>query len=232
MIAICVPSRGLIFSRTVECVIKGMQALGKLGIESDYFTSHDLPIPDSHISCVEQVLANSKVDKILFIEEDNVLFLDAFMALATSEKPITLLQYNDKNGSPHGIIHYNNVGEILWGGLGAVCIKREVFEKIGKPYFRIDHRYKIVKKQTAEDGRLIVDYEEIEPIDVWDSKQNKFVKRMDPYAYGGLDIDFYTRARKIGYSIAVLPEYKAHHLQLIQLGEAYTNQGVHVIRQV
>lgn len=231
MIAICVPSRGLIFSRTVQCVIEGMQALNKVGIATSYHTCHDLPIPDSHNFCVEQALQNQAVQKIFFIEEDNYVFPDAFVALATSDYDIATVQYNDKNGSAFGIIHYNEAQEIIWCGLGATVIKREVFEKIGKPHFRIDTRYKIIKKYK-DGNKLVSDYEEIEAREVWDDEKKKFVEKRDPYVYGGLDVDFYTRARKLGYRINALQDFRGHHFKLVKLGEPYTNQGVHDIQQV
>lgn len=231
MIAICVPSRGLIFSRTVQSVINGMAELSKIGVGSAYFTSHDLPIPDAHNYCVETALQNPAIKKIFFVEEDNFIFPDAFVALATSDYDIATLQYNDKNGSPFGIIHYNEAQEIIWCGLGATCIKREVFEKLGKPYFRTDTRYKITKKHLAS-GKMVVDYEKIEPHQRWDETKNEFVDKNDPYIYGGLDIDFYHRARNNGFKINALQDFRAHHFKLVKLGEPYTNQGVHEIQQV
>lgn len=231
MIGICLPSRGLVFSKTMESVIKGMRELSKLGIATDIFMSHDLPIPLSHNFCVEQALQNPAIKKILFIEEDNFMFNDAFIALATSDYDIATLNYNDKNGFPKGIVHYNEAGEVLWCGLGATIIKREVFEKLGSPYFRIDTRYKVVKKHM-QDGKIITEHEEIEPRTVYNETTGKVEEVKDPWKYGGLDVDFYTRVRRIGYRITVLPNYKAHHFQLIKLGEQYTNNGIHEIRQV
>jgi len=231
MIGVCVPSRGLVFSKTMESVVSGMSELGKLGIACRLFMSHDLPIPDSHNYCVERAFQDPSIDKILFIEEDNYVFPDAFVALATSPYDIATLNYNDKNGFPKGIIHYNERGEIIWCGLGATCIKREVFEKLGKPYFRTDTRYKITKKYE-QDGKTVSEYEKIENRKEWSEEDLKVVEIKDPYKYGGLDIDFYTRARENGYSITLLPEYKAHHFELIQLGEKHTNNGQHEIRQV
>lgn len=217
MIGICVPSRGLIYSKTVESIISGMQALAKVGIASQYFASHDLPIPDCHNYCVETAFQNPAISKIFFIEEDMYIFPEAFVALATSDADITTLQYNDKNGSPHGIIHYNEAGEVLWSGLGATIIKRGVFEALGQPYFRTDTIYKVVKKRI-ENGKAITEHQ------ATDIKGS--------YAYGGLDVDFYTRARHQGFKIAVLDNYKAHHFDLVQLGDKQTNNGCHVIRQV
>ena len=231
MIAICVPSRGLIYSRCMQSVIEGMQALNRIGIETSYHTSHDLPIPDAHNFCVEQAMQNPAVEKFFMIEDDHYLHPDAFVALATADTDVTTLQYNDKNGSPFGILHYNEAGELLWGGLGSTVIKRKVFEGLGIPYFRTDTRYKIVKKYL-KDNKMITEYEQLPNRQEWDTEHNKFVEVKDHWKYGGLDVDFYTRLRKNGYSIAVLPQYKSHHFQLVKLGEPYTNNGVHEIKQV
>lgn len=229
MIAVCLPSRGLVFSKTMQSVIEGMQALNKLGIATIYCSSHGLKIPDCHNLCVEQAMSNTSVKKMFMFEEDNFLFPDAFVALATNDADVVTIQYNDKNGSPHGIIHYNEAGEVLWGGLGSTVIKREVFETLGAPYFRTDTLYRNIKKHWQGD-KLVTEYEEIEPRQKWNGE--KFVEVRDEYKYGGLDIDFYTRARKAGFKIAVQDNFKGHHFELVKLGEKHTNNGMHEIRQV
>lgn len=229
MIAICVPSRGLVFTKTMQGVIEGMQALNKLGIATSFHCSTDLPIPASHNFCVSQGM-QTPATKFLFIEEDNYLFPDTFVALATSDAfDVQTVQYNDKNGSPHGIIHYNEAGEVLWGGLGSTIVHRRVFEKLGDPYFRIDHIYHNKKKRNVN-GKLITEYEETEARQRWDG--TKFEEVRDEYKYGGLDIDFYTRARREGFTVGVLQNHKGHHFQLLKLGEPHTNNGLHEIRQV
>jgi hypothetical protein len=231
MIAVCVTSRGLIFAITVQSIIEGMQELNKIGIGTVFVGTRDLPIPESQNYCTETALQNKAVDRLLFIEEDMYVDPEAFVALATADAPIATLQYNDKNGSPHGIIHYNEAGEILWCGIGATMIKREVFEALGVPYFTTENRYKIKKKQL-KDGKLITDYELIEPHDIWDEEQKKFVKKSEPYHYGGQDVDFMTRARQAGFKITRLEEFKAHHFKLLSLGAEHTNNGCHTITQV
>lgn len=232
MIAVCLTSRGLIYAITVKSVIEGMQELNKIGIGTIFVSTKDLPIPDSQNYCVETALQNKAVDRLLFIEEDMYVDPEAFVALGTSDAPITALQYNDKNGSPHGIIHYNEAGEILWCGLGATMIKREVFEKLGTPYFTTENRYKIVKQRTDHGGRLVTEYELIEPHVKWNEEERKFLPVKDPYGYGGQDVDFMTRARHAGYTISCLPGFKAHHFKLLSLGEDHTNNGCHTIIQV
>lgn len=230
MIAICVPSRGLIFSKTVESIIKGMQHLNSLGVATRYYTTHDMPIPDCHDFCVAQALQDGAT-KIIFIEEDMYVFPEGYEALIGSGESITTLQYNDKNGSPHGIVHYNESGEIIWAGLGATCIDAEVFKKLGSPYFRTNVMYRNIKK-TVVGGRSITDYVEIEPRMVYNKETLKMEEKRDSYKYGGQDIDFYTRARKLGYKVNLVEGHKAHHFGLVQLGEPHLNNGCHVIRQV
>lgn len=232
MIAVCTPSRGLIYAITTKGIIEGMQALNKIGIGTIFVTSRDLPIPDAHNYCVETALQDKAVDRIVFIEEDQYIDPEAFVALATFDGPIATLQYNDKNGSPHGIIHYNEAGEILWCGVGATMIKREVFEKLGTPYFRIDQRYKVIKKHIEGDKKIVTEYEAIEPHKKWDPVERKFIEVKEPYVYGGQDVDFMTRARQGGFGITKLEGFKAHHFKLLELGKDHINNGCHTIIQV
>lgn len=228
MISICTPSRGLIYAITVKSIIEGMQALNKVGIPTEFHSTKDMPIPDCFNYLVETSLQNKAVDKILFIEEDMYIEPEAIVALGASDSPITTLQYNDKNGSPHGIIHYNEAGEILWCGMGATIIKREVFEALGTPYFTTLNRYKTTKKYM-KGGRMVTEYELIEPHTKYNPETKKLEVVRDPYGYGGQDVDFMTRARHKGFTIAKLEDYKAHHFKLLKLGDEYTNNGCHDI---
>jgi len=231
MIAICTPSRGLIFSKTVESIMNGMSHLNANGLATKFYTSHDMSIPHGHNYTIAQGMQDG-AQRFIIVEEDNYIFPDGFLALATTESPIITMQYNDKNGSPHGIIHYNEAGEIIWGGLGATAVKREVWEKLGEPYFRIDTLYRNTKKKL-EDGKLITEYEEVPTTKKFNRETLKWEKKEGVgYKYGGLDIDFYTRARKAGFKIDLVKKHKAHHFELVKLGEKHTNQGCHVIREV
>jgi hypothetical protein len=234
MIAICTPSRGLIFSKTVECIFNGIAELNKHGLATQTYFSHELPIPSSHNNVTEKALQDN-ANVIIFIEEDMYVFPEGFLALANAQGDIATMQYNDKNGSPHGIIHYNEAGEVIWGGLGATSFKRHVFETLGSPYFRTDTLYKNVKnKVRIIDGKeyRVTEYEAQTKHQEYNKELMKFVDLDEGYKYGGLDIDIYTRARKAGFKIELLKDHKAHHFDLIALGEKHTNNGLHEIRQV
>lgn len=212
MIAVCLPTRGMLFTRTMECVVKGIYELEARGIKTSFHSTFDLPIPAGHNQCVEEALANSDVEKVFFVEEDMYIPTDAFVALATSPSEMVTLQYNDKNGRPHGIIEFDKNGKVVWGGLGATVITRKVFDAVGKPYFFTERRWKNVR-QNGE-----VHYER--------------VSIPGPYQYGGLDVDFCFRVHEKGFTIDWLPQFRAQHFQLTSLGEPYTNNGMHQIRCV
>lgn len=212
MIAVCVPTRGMIFTRTMESIISGCAALEARGIKTKFFTTWDLPIPSGHNKCVEDALAIPEVDKVFFIEEDMYVPTDAFVELASSPFQMVTLQYNDKNGRPHGIIEFDSTGSVVWCGLGATVITRHVFELVGQPYFFTERRWKNIR----QNGQTT--YER--------------VSLPSPYGYGGLDVDFCFRAREKGVRIEWLPNYRAQHFQLTAMGEPYTNNGIHQIRCV
>lgn len=229
MIAILTPSRGLIFARTMESIVNGMEEIRKAGHEVKFYTTWDLPIPNCFNKLVGQAIKDG-AKRIIFIEEDMYVFPKPFLKLAETEHDILTMQYNDKNGSPHGIVHYNE-DEIIWAGLGATSVNPKIFEELGEPYFRTHVRYRNIKK-TKSNGKVITEYEEIEPAKHYNRETNKWETKENPFIYGGQDIDFYTRARRLGYKVTLLETDKAHHFDLVELGKPHINAGCHVIRQV
>lgn len=215
MIAIATPTRGLTFTRTMQSIVDGMQALNKLGVATKLFTTHELNIPDGHNYCTETALSDPAVQKIFFVEEDMYISPEAFVELCTSPHEMVTLQYNDKNGRPHGIIEFDE-GEVVWCGLGATVVTRKIFETIDKPYFYTKRRWKNLRSVVG--GKLVKTYEKLQ----FESE----------YQYGGLDVDFCMRVRNNGFRIVCLPNHKAQHFQLVKLGEPHINNGCHEIRTV
>jgi hypothetical protein len=64
MIAVCIPSRGLIHSRTIEHINNNLQ-----GRDYRLYMSHDLPIPDCFNKIAEEALRDEP-SHIWFVEED------------------------------------------------------------------------------------------------------------------------------------------------------------------
>lgn len=220
MVIICLASRGLVYSKCVESVFNGIEAIKKAGIPvyDKPVMSHDLPIPDAQ-NYITQTALDLGATQIIYLEEDHYNDPAAWVALASHPGDIATLQYNDKNGSPHGIIHFNERHDILWCGMGSTKVRRSVLEAVGSPYFRDDVRYRIKRKRTDENGvQIITEYEEL--------------PNRSPYGYGGQDVDFFTRVRQKGFVIHQIEGMRSIHMKIVQMGDAATNKGVHQITAV
>lgn len=194
MISILIPSRNLIFSKVIESVAELMRDFGNTRLH----VSYDLPIPDSHNYLVEQGLKDNP-SHLLFVEEDTIPPKGVLGKMLELNKDIVFADYG-VNG--YSCSAKTKSGEILWAGLGCACIKREVFDKLEKPWFRTD------KTLRLNDWK-------------WLDK---------PMKYGGHDIWFYTQAKKAGFTIGQIEE-ECEHLQLDALGVKEYNNGFHTISE-
>lgn len=191
-------TRGLLFTEVENAVEKNIE-----GWPYQVFRTKDLTIPDSQNYLVEQAL-KTDATHLLFVEEDTVMPDNAISNMIFLDADVACVDY--------GVAGYScltkdkDTGEILWCGLGCTLIKREVFEKLEKPYFRSDK------------ALLINNWPEVQWIDA--GKQ----------AYGLQDIYFFMKAREKGIIIQQLPG-ECKHLSLKNLGTREVNNGLHVIEQ-
>lgn len=139
MIACCIPSRGLIHSRTVQGILANVLGVDELG----FYFSHGYPIPDSHNIIIEEAIAD-KPDYIWLVEDDNQLPHGILKQLLKAKADIAVADYPVRK-SKHSVTYINN--KFQYAGLGCVLIKPSVFNKIGRPYFRTDIEYVV-----GEDG--------------------------------------------------------------------------------
>lgn len=194
-IAVCIASRGLVHSRTIESVLKNVQDNWKL------FFTHDQPIPDAQNSLVKKALEWG-ADYLWFVEEDMLTPERTLKEMLKEDKEVIALDY------PVGEKRYSCIarknGEILWCGLGCTLIKREVFEKIGEPYFEADKTVRITSHDPFE-------YE---------------IDENTPYKYGGHDILFGIKIREKGVEISQL-EGTAGHIKPVTEGTQGSNTGTH-----
>lgn len=132
---VIIPTRGLIYSRTLTSLIKS-----NINLNKDLIIVEGLPIPDSHNKGVEIALQDYD-PYILFIEEDMVLPEGALDKMIKMDKPVVCIDYPVGNG--YSTIAKKN-GEILWCGLGCTLIRRNIFDAIEKPWFDISYSWRIV----------------------------------------------------------------------------------------
>lgn len=184
-IGICVPSRGLIHSRTIESIEENISDLKAHEIK--YFFTHNLPIPDAQNKLVDKVL-DWKADWLFFIEEDNLIPKGTFKKMLDKNADVIAVDYPVGEKRCSTICRKN--GKILWCGLGCTLINTKVFKKIKKPYFRTDKTFRIVSK---------------EPFEV--------IEEDIPNKYGGHDIWFGMSLNKVGIQIDQLPNVIAGHIK-------------------
>jgi hypothetical protein len=193
MISIILPTRGLVFTEVVDAIGKNLE-----GVDHKVYYSTNLPIPDGHNELVEKALKDNPTH-LLFIEEDTVMPDGGFKRMLDANADIVCIDYGVEGW---GCVAKNVEQEILWCGLGCTLVKREVFEKLDKPYFRTDILLRLNDMQWI-------------PAGVHET-------------YGGQDIYFCCQAKGKGFKI-VQVDGECKHLKLERLGTKEVNHGIHII---
>ena len=125
MIAVCMPSRGLIHSRTIEHVLKNIK-------ESTYkfYFSHDKAIPECFNDITERALQDG-AQWLWFVEEDMQFPSDTLAKMLASGKRVCTIDY--PVSPDFNVVLYEN-GELMRFGTGCTLIKADVFAEIGKTW--------------------------------------------------------------------------------------------------
>lgn len=199
---VILPSRGLVHSRTVESFVNNL-----CGRAWGLYMAHDLPIPDCFNVPTEQALKDG-VDQILFVEEDMVFPDDTFTNMVSMDKPVVSCDYADRR-TGKSLTWRDKAGNVILTGLGCMLVKREVFEKMEKPYF------KRVTAKINSDGSF-----------------TELSGGTKDTSYGTQDVYFCIKIREAGYEIDLLPSANVGHMQVEEYGEDMKNNGVHKIKTV
>jgi hypothetical protein len=193
MIAVILPTRGLVFTETEIALGKNLE-----GYDYRIYRSTDLPIPDGHNQLVEKALKDDP-NYILFVEEDTVMQDGGLEQMMKANADIACIDYGVEGW---GCVARNHAGDVLWCGLGCTLVKRDVFEKLSKPYFRTDILLRLNDMTWIPAG--------------------------NHETYGGQDIYFCCMARDKGFKI-VQVDGECRHLRLESLGTKEVNHGIHII---
>lgn len=133
-LAICLPSRGLIHSRTIQHLWDEL----KTGVaQYEIFITHDLPIPECFNHLTKQALAWG-ADKLWFIEEDMQFPKCTLQKLLDADTPVSTINY--PVSEKYDVVDIEN-GVINKIATGCTLIDAEVFEKVGE--WRSDIRYSL-----------------------------------------------------------------------------------------
>lgn len=168
-IGVCIPSRGTIYSQTVDEVIRELKYFGA---DWHIFWSHANPIPDCFNIITDQALADNEVTHLWYVEEDMVLpkgilkhmmgeLVENGWGAVASDYPLTQ--------APSSTIYRDPYGAAYFSGCGCIIVKRETFKYLNKPYWRSDirwnldleHDYLSVKPEWVKDNQSVYGFQDI-----------------------------------------------------------------------
>lgn len=128
-LAVCIPSRGLINSRTISSVLDNLKTIENWSL----FFTHDLPIPDCFNTLVADALEWG-ADYIWFVEEDMLIYEDTLIKMIEANKDIVTVDY-PVTETAHAVVR----GKFTYCGTGCTLVSRGVLEKTGE--FRSNIEY-------------------------------------------------------------------------------------------
>lgn len=201
-VAVIIPSRGLIFSRTAEEIVRNLR-----DINYKLFFSHKRPIPQCFNVPTQEALADETITHLLYVEDDMIIPARTFFGMLNEDKDIITCDYPvTKEGK--GAVFYDPAGNVVFCGTGCLLVKRGVFEKLSAPYFRSDIRW-----SPLNYGKTV-----------------KLVgSKFNDEGYGLHDVTFGIRLYKAGIPIHVYSNLGQR--KLLSLGKSGSNDGAHKIEQ-
>lgn len=203
-LAVVLPSRGLLFSETLEELLNELE-----GFEYEIFWSHGKPLPDCFNDPVEKILKDDTVFAVLFCEDDMIIPKGVLRKMFEQNYPAIALDYPFKDNGDSTMLH-DPEGNVIWSGTGFLLVAKAILEAIPKPIFRTDTAWDMMIK-----GQTLV---------MWARKLNKI-------AYGLHDVYFGLTLFSNGIPIHDL-DITAGQRKLRKLGKANQNNGAHDIKEL
>lgn len=198
-IAVILPSRGLIFSRTAQELLNNLE-----GYDYEIFFAHGLPIPDCFNKPLERALRGS-FTHIWFVEDDMIIPEESLSAMLLMDDPVVTMDYPVSKDGQGAVFEADN--RVIFTGTGCLLVKREVFDVLKPPYFRTD-----IKWNAVNHGKFIR----------FTAQEST---RLD--SYGLHDVTFGIRLWKAHIPISIAGTIGQR--KLIALGKAGSNNGAHQI---
>lgn len=203
-LAVVVPSRGLMFSETLE------ELLGELeGFNYQIFWAHAKSLPQCFNDPTEEALADPDVYAVLFCEDDMIIPKGILKKMFAVKYPVVALDYPFQQDGDSTCLH-DPQGMAFWTGTGFMLVARQILENLEKPIWRTDRTFDpFIDKDT---------------IHFWPRKLNKVF-------YGLHDLNFGMVLYSAGVPIYVMTQ-TAGQRKLVSLGEKHVNKGSHNIKEL
>jgi ribosomal protein S8E len=195
---VLMPTRGIIITETEdslehELVVNQLVPL--------ILRTHDQPLPVSRNFLVESALKIEGWTHALLLDDDVILPKGGLKQLFALNTDVAIMDYpmqGKLEGKSVGTVVHDKDKSVAFAGLGAVLVKRAIFETIGSPWFVLT-QYRI---NRSKDGQ--VGFYAGQP----DGKPMTFSAGEDTY--------FYLQVRKHNFKIKETKK-KAKHARIDQL---------------
>lgn len=203
-LAVIVPSRGLMYSRTLE------ELLGELeGLNYEIYWSHAKSLPACFNDPTEQALADPDVYAVLICEDDMIIPKGILKQMFSENYPVTALDYPFQVNGDSTCLH-DPKGFAYYTGTGFMLIAKSVLQQMEKPIWRTN--------QTFD---LFIDKDTIH----W------WPRTLKKVYYGLHDLRFGITLYSAGLPIKPMKR-KAGQRKLKALGKAGSNNGAHDIYEL
>lgn len=200
-LAVIVPSRGLMFSETLE------ELLGELeDFNYEIYWAHEKSLPECFNEPTERALADPNVYALLFCEDDMIIPKGILKEMFAQNYPVVALDYPFQQNGDSTCLH-DPKGYAYWTGTGFLLVSKQVLLNMERPIWRTDMTFDpFIDKDT---------------IHFWPRK-------LDKVYYGLHDLRFGLVLYSAG--LPILPMSRtAGQRKLAKLGESHTNKGAHEI---
>lgn len=202
-LAIILPSRGIMFSRTMECVFNNIKGFENVNL----YMAHERPLPDCFNEPLKQAIEDD-CDMFWFVEED-MYFPNNSLKIMFDEYlkgyRFVTTEYADRR-TGKTLVRRNSTGEPIYTGMGCLLTDRKMLEDIGYPYLR-----------TATFWLVDDDYE--------------YKPDIPQKGYGTQDVWLCYNARKQGLKLHIAP-IEVGHMNLEKKADDCVNNGVDTIKIV
>lgn len=200
-LAVILPSRGLMFSQTLEELLNELD-----GFNYEIFWSHEKSLPDCFNEPTEAALADPEVFAILICEDDMIIPKGMLRRMFDEKYPVVAMDYPFRHNGDATTLH-DPEGNAYWTGTGFILIARAVLDNMNRPIWRTD--------------RTFDPFVDFDTIHFWPRKLNKVF-------YGLHDLNFGLQLYSAGLPIHVMAQTGGQR-KLVQLGGKHTNEGAHDI---
>jgi hypothetical protein len=200
-LAVVLPSRGLMFSETLEELLNELE-----GFEYEIFWAHEKSLPECFNEPTERALADPTVFAVLVCEDDMIIPKGILKMMFAENYPVVALDYPFQQNGDATTLH-DPKGYAYWTGTGFMLIARQILENIPKPIWSTKRTFDpFIDKDTLH---------------FWP-------RTLEKVHYGLHDLNFGLVLYSAGVPIRPMST-TAGQRKLVKLGDQHSNNGAHEI---